>query len=87
MSIHATIERIRFFAAYKGWAKGRFAREASINKTTLRNFHSKEWNPTREIIERLESVIPDDFQPECCDYKKKPKARAKTKPRRKRGES
>lgn len=61
MSIQQTIERIRTFAAAKGWKKGRLAREANVNKTTLRDFHNETWNPTAETIKKLESVIPDDF--------------------------
>lgn len=92
MSIQQTIERIHHFAASKGWKKYRLAREAKLNKTTLRNFDSVEWNPSRKIIERLESIIPSDFEPECCEsYPAKPspkaKAKFKAKPKRKRGDA
>lgn len=63
MSIQQTIERIRTFSAVMGWKKGRLAREAGIQKTTLRHFHEHDWNPTKETIEKLESVIPEGWTP------------------------
>lgn len=61
MSIIQTIERVRSFAALRGWTRSRFAKEANVQKTTLRHFHNEDWNPTRETLEKLESVIPPDF--------------------------
>jgi len=61
MSIAQTIARVRSFAAHMGWKKSRYAKEANIQKTTLRYFDRPDWNPTRETLEKLESVIPNDF--------------------------
>lgn len=55
------IERLRRFAAAKGWTKTRLAREADINETTLRNFHRPDWNPTLKTIQAIEAIIPADF--------------------------
>ncbi len=56
-----SIERIRAFAAARGWTKSRLAREAGMIDTTLRDFHKDSWNPTAETIRRIEAIIPDDF--------------------------
>lgn len=58
----AVIVRLRSWADANGWSKSRFAREAGLVDTTLRHFRDKGWNPTREVLERLEAVIPDGWQ-------------------------
>ncbi len=63
MSIQQTIERIRSFTALQGWKKGRLARVSGVQKTTLRHFNEPDWNPTKETIEKLERVIPEDWTP------------------------
>ncbi len=59
----AAIARLRAWASAKGWTKSRFAGEAGLVDTTLRNFHAPSWNPTVETLEKLEAVIPDGWQP------------------------
>jgi ribosome-binding protein aMBF1 (putative translation factor) len=59
----AVIARIRAWAAAKGWKKSRFAAEAGLPDTTLRDFDSDDWNPTRNTLERLEALIPKTWQP------------------------
>ena len=58
----AVSARLRSWAAAKGWTKSRFAVEAGLRDTTLRGFHDHDWNPTREILARLEAVVPSDWQ-------------------------
>ncbi|HQS18632.1 helix-turn-helix transcriptional regulator [Reyranella sp.] len=61
-TIPAVIVRLRAWANARGWTKSRFAVEAGLRDTTLRGFHDDDWNPTREILARLEAVIPPDWQ-------------------------
>ncbi len=62
-SIRHSIERIRAFARARNWTKSRLAREAGMIDTPLRDFHRDDWNPTADTIRRLETVIPEDFEP------------------------
>lgn len=62
-SIQATIARIRAYAAFRNWTKSRFAIEAGLQDTTLRNFHDENWNPTADTLRALEAVIPVGFDP------------------------
>lgn len=65
--IEAAIARVRAFAAAREWTKGRFAREAGLGETTLRDFHAPNWNPTAETLRALEALIPTDFLPVADD--------------------
>lgn len=58
----AVIARIRAWAKANEWSKGRYAAEAGVVDTTLRHFHSDDWNPRRETLETLERVIPPGWQ-------------------------
>lgn len=58
----AVILRLRAWAAANGWTKSRFAAAAGLRDTTLRDFHHDDWNPTREILARLEAVVPSTWQ-------------------------
>ena len=59
--IDLTLQRIRAFAAAKGWTKSRFAGEAGLCDTVLRHFNKDRWNPTVQTLRALEAVIPSDF--------------------------
>lgn len=61
-NIESVISRIRSFAAFKGWSKREYARNAKIQDTTLRDFDKPDWNPTRKTLRRMEKVIPPTFQ-------------------------
>lgn len=61
-TIPAVIARLRAWAAENRWSKTRFAAEAGLQDTTLRRFHESDWNPTREILCKLESVVPASWQ-------------------------
>ncbi len=63
-SVDRGIARIRAYAAEMGWSKSRFAKEAGMNDTTLRDFHKSDWNPTRDTLRRLEAIIPQIFVPD-----------------------
>lgn len=58
----AAIARVRAWATANDWSKHRYAVEAGVVDTTLRHFHSPDWNPTRETLERLEGLIPGGWQ-------------------------
>lgn len=58
----AVIARLRAWAAANGWTKSRFAIVAGLRDTTLRGFHQVDWNPTVEILEKLEAVVPVEWQ-------------------------
>lgn len=59
----AAIARIRAWALANNLSKSRFAAQAGIVDTTLRHFHGDNWNPTHETLEKLEALIPADWQP------------------------
>lgn len=63
-AIEQSISRVRAYAAHQKWTKSRFAKEAGLQDTTLRNFHEPDWNPTAETLRQLEAVIPGDWQPD-----------------------
>lgn len=58
------LDRLRAYARQKGWKKSRFAKEAGLSDTVLRDFDKPDWNPTIDTVRRLEAIIPVDFQPE-----------------------
>ncbi len=58
----AVIARLQGWAAARRWSKSRFAAVAGVVDTTLRDFHKPDWNPTRETLEKLEAVVPVDWQ-------------------------
>lgn len=62
-SIQDVISRIRAYRLEKGWSIHRLGREAGVGESTIRKMDSAEWNPTRDILHRLEAVIPADWQP------------------------
>ena len=61
VNVDKAIARIRAYAASRSWTKSRFAHEAGIIDTTLRDFHKSDWNPQADTLRRLEAVIPSDF--------------------------
>ena len=63
MSVDQAIERIRAFARANQIPKSRLALLAGMRDTVLRNFDKDSWNPTAETLRRLESLIPEEFQP------------------------
>jgi hypothetical protein len=60
----AAVARIRAWAVTNNWSKSRYAKEAGLVDTTLRHFHDPSWNPTLQILEKLEAVIPRDWEPD-----------------------
>lgn len=63
MTVDAAIARLRAYAAFKGWRKSRFAKEAGLSDTVLRDFDKEDWSPTADTLRKLESIVPDDWQP------------------------
>lgn len=63
MSIDDAIDRIRAYAAFRGWRKSRLAAEAGMRDTTLRDFDRNDWNPTADTLRRLEAIVPEGFEP------------------------
>ena len=61
ISTELAIKRIRRFAEVKGWGKTRFATEAGLSDTVLRDFDKDDWNPTLATLQKLEAIIPEDF--------------------------
>lgn len=60
-TVSSVIRRIHAFRRHKDWTISRLAREAGIGKSTVRGMDTPAWNPTRQILERLEAIIPTDF--------------------------
>jgi ribosome-binding protein aMBF1 (putative translation factor) len=76
MSISKVIARIRAFRAAKGWSVFRMGTEAGIRESTLRKMDRDDWNPTKEVLERLEAVIPEHFDPKRPETADSPKDQA-----------
>lgn len=55
------IERIHTYVRLNNWSKNQLAKEAGLPESTLRKFYSTQWNPTLNILRRLEAVIPREF--------------------------
>lgn len=60
-NIDTAINRIRAYARMQGLKKTTLAKAAGLGDTTLRDFDSDEWNPTINIVRRIEKIIPEDF--------------------------
>lgn len=61
MSIDHIIERIRSYRHTRGWSILRFAKEAGMGESTIRNMDRSDWSPTADTIRRLEAVIPPEW--------------------------
>ena len=64
MTIAAAISRIRAYRRHKDWTISRMAKEGGLHESTIRRIDDPAWNPTRHVLERLEAMIPADYQPE-----------------------
>lgn len=63
MSISDVIARIRAYRLAKGWSILRLGTEAGIGESTIRKMDRPEWNPTKEVLSRIEAIIPKDWAP------------------------
>lgn len=61
MSIDHIIERLRAYRRAKGWSILRFAKEAGMGESTIRNMDHPEWSPTADTIRRMEAIIPPEW--------------------------
>jgi hypothetical protein len=62
ISVDFIIARIRSWAKSQNLTKSSLARLAQLpHHTSLRDFDSPTWNPTADMLRRLESLIPNDF--------------------------
>ncbi len=69
-SIGAALDRVRAFRKFRDWAPFRFATEAGVAEATLRGMDDRAWNPTVRTLERLEAIIPKDWQPDAAPKRK-----------------
>lgn len=46
-----------------GWSKSKLASEAGMPESTLRHFNKPNWDPRSSTLRKLESVVPQDFDP------------------------
>lgn len=60
-TIPAAVDRIRAFAAHKGWRPATFAREAGLSPNSLRDFDKEGWSPNVATLLALEAIIPAEF--------------------------
>lgn len=64
VSVDFIIKRIHSYVASRRWSRTRLAKEARLpHHTSLRNFDSPAWNPTVELLRKLEKLVPADFDP------------------------
>lgn len=61
-TVSSVIARVRAWARHCKLSKSGYAAAVGLRDTTLRAFHQPDWNPTRETLEKLESVIPAGWQ-------------------------
>lgn len=57
----SVLDRIRAFAAARGWKPARLAREAGLSDTVTRGMERPDWAPSGLSVRRLEALIPDDW--------------------------
>lgn len=60
-NIDTAINRIRAYAKAEGIKKTALAKAAGLGDTTLRYLDSDDWNPTINIVRKIEEIIPEDF--------------------------
>jgi hypothetical protein len=62
------IARIRSWAKSQGLSRTALARLAQLpHHTSLRGFESPTWNPTADMLRRLEALVPNDFYLDATD--------------------
>jgi hypothetical protein len=62
IGVDLIIERVRWYVRSQGWSLTRLAREAGLpHHTSLRNFDLPQWNPTANLLRKLEALVPADF--------------------------
>jgi len=62
------IARIRSWAHSQNLSRTALARMAQLpHHTSLRGLDSPNWNPTADMLRRLEALVPDDFYLEAAD--------------------
>ena len=62
------IARIRSWARSQNLSRTVLARMAQLpHHTSLRGLDSPNWNPTADMLRRLEALVPDDFYLEAAD--------------------
>lgn len=57
------IEKIRGYAKDNNIAKSNLAIRAGLPDKTLANFWEDSWNPTIKTLQKIESVIPQNYRP------------------------
>jgi len=57
------LDRIRAFAAARGWRPARLAREARLSDTATRGMERDDWLPSGSTIRALESLIAPGWSP------------------------
>lgn len=73
-NIALSIKTVRAYRHAMGWSIVRLGTEAGIGESTLRRMDRDDWNPTSEILKRLEGIVPKDFDPDNPETAKKGKA-------------
>jgi len=67
MIIDQSIARVRAYREMTGMTIPAFARLARMNESTIRSMDLQSWNPTKDTLLKLESVIPATFKPKKGD--------------------
>lgn len=60
-TIDHVLNRIRAYAAARGWKKSRLAAEAGLSDNALKHLNNPSWNPNVSTIRSIERLIPDSF--------------------------
>lgn len=61
-TVAAAIERVRAWRVANDLAPSRFAAAAGVSEATLRHIDHENWNPTASTLEKLEVLIPANWQ-------------------------
>lgn len=57
------LDRIRAYAAAKGWTPTHLAREAGLSDTVTRGMDREDWAPSGRSVRAFEVLIPSDWAP------------------------
>lgn len=62
--VSQSVARLRAWLTANREDRPRIAAEAGVDEKTLRLAEADGWNPTIKTVEKLEAVMPPDWQPE-----------------------
>jgi hypothetical protein len=62
-SVAHSLARVRAWITNADRPKAQIADEAGVDEKTVRLAVGRDWNPTAKTLEKLEAIVPADWQP------------------------